>query len=456
MNYVLFFTVFAVLGVFYLIFGYQAAQKLQNLDDYFLAQRNLGIMPLSIALIAVHFGSGVIIGTSDDSFTMGLYGLHYIVSISLGFIILALGVAWYMRALPVTTTAEVFAYRYQSTPLKYGASLASICSLIGILLAQMVGTRELMASLHLYSPWLFTAFWAIIIGYTMAGGLSAIVKSNVFQIVFIVCVFCGLFGYELVTNFDMVYYAFSQPETFSALDTFSIHRIITFILIPACYTLIEQDIAQNIFAARSQNIAVISACIASFFMLSFSCIPAYFGMKSRLLGLDLPAGANPLLFLFDQEYPSWIVVFAVYGIFAASISTADTILCAITSHVIEDFKLRTSTAYGSIKLAQGTTLGIGVITLVASLYATSLLDILINSYMIPIATFFVPLVIAYITPRVSRYAAYASIICGGMSLIIFKTVYTIYVIPPEAASLLMSAAAYMLVWIQDAYVIRTG
>lgn len=447
MDYRIFFGVFALLGIFYIIFGYRAAQKLKTLDDYFLAQRNLGIFPLAIALIAVHFGSGVIIGTSDDSFHIGLYGLHYVISISLGFIILALGVASRMRSLEVTTVAEIFTTRYHSRILTIGASLISIASLIGILLAQMVGTRELMASLGLYSPWLYCAFWAIIIGYTMAGGLSAIVKSNIFQIVFIICVFFGIFGYELVSNLDLVTHIFSQPEPFTTPDIFSLHRIITIIIIPACYTLIEQDIAQNIFAARSQRIAITSACIASIFMLIFACIPAYFGMKMRLLGTVLPEGANPLLYIFDLQYPSLVVVLAVYGIFAASISTADTILCAITSHVVEDFNLRTPTHAGNIRLAQVVTLIVGLGALLGSARATSLLDILISSYMIPIATIFVPLIVAYFTPRVSRYAAYASIIGGASALFLFKTYLPITLLPPEAGSLLVSAAAYAITWI---------
>lgn len=447
MNYLIFFSIFVILGLFYLLFGYQAAQKLKTLDDYFLAQRNLGIMPLAIALIAVHFGSGVIIGTSDDSFHIGLYGLHYVVGISLGFIILAFGVASRMRSLEVTTTAEIFTKQYHSRVLTVLASLVSIASLIGILLAQMVGTRELMTSLGLYSPWLFCAFWAIIVAYTMAGGLSAIVKSNVFQITFIICVFLSIFGYELYSNFDMVAHAFSQPDIFQVPDIFSIHRIITIVAIPACYTLIEQDVAQNIFAARSQRIALISAFIASIFMLLFSCIPAYFGMKTRLLGITLPEGANPLLYIFDQQYSSLVVILAVYGIFAASISTADTILCAITSHVVEDFNLRTSTDKGNVRLAQVITLTIGLVAMVWSFYATRLLDILINSYMIPIATIFIPLIVAYFTPRVSRYAAYASVIAGGGSLLLFKAYGSLVILPPEAASLIVSGIAYGITWI---------
>ncbi len=446
MDYRIFFGVFAILGLFYLIFGYRAAQKLQTLDDYFLAQRNLGVFPLAIALIAVHFGSGVIIGTSDASYNIGLYGLHYVISISLGFILLALGIASRMRSLEVTTTAGIFTKRYNSHILTLGASVVSIASLIGILLAQMVGTRELMASLGVYSPWLFCIFWGIIIAYTMAGGLSAIVKSNIFQIVFIICVFFGIFGYELYSNFDIVAHIFSQPEPFTTPDIFSIHRIATIIIIPACYTLIEQDIAQNIFAARSQRTALVSACIASIFMLIFSCIPAYFGMKSRLLGVTLPEGANPLLHIFDLQYPSLIVVFAVYGIFAASISTADTILCAITSHVVEDFNLRTPTHAGNVRLAQVITLIIGMAAMIWSFRATSLLDVLINSYMIPIATIFVPLIVAYFTPRVSRYAAYASVFVGGGSLLLFKTYISLVLLPPEAASLCMSALAYTITW----------
>jgi len=169
MNYPLFIGTFIVLGIFYVIFGYRAAQKLQNLDDYFLAHRNLGIISLAIALIGVHFGGGVIFATSNASYNIGLYGLHYVVGICLGFIILAAGVASRIQQLGVTTIAEVFTLRYKSPVLKYFCSALSIASLVGILLAQMVGTRTRMISLDVYSIWLYIAFWAIIIGYTMAG-----------------------------------------------------------------------------------------------------------------------------------------------------------------------------------------------------------------------------------------------------------------------------------------------
>jgi len=452
MNTFLFFSVFAILGLFYLVFGYKAAQKLQNLDDYFLADRNLGILSLSIALIAVHFGGGVIVGTSNQSFYIGLYSLAYIVGISVGFILLAAGIASRMQALGVTTIAEVFVTRYRSQVLKIACSLFSIISLTGILLAQMVGTRNIMHALQLYSPWLFIAFWAIIIGYTMAGGLSAIVKSNVFQIIFMASVFILLFLYEAYTDFAHVKHAFSQPDIFSVPDIFSTRQIITIILMPACYTLIEQDIAQNIFAARTQRIAIVSALIASIFMLAFSCIPAYFGMKARLLSYVVPEGANPLLYFFDQQYSPFIVVLAVYGIFAASISTADTILCAITSHIITDFRLRTPTNLGNVRLAQVMTLIMGMFTLIASFYAEDVISILTGSYMIPVATVFVPLVVTYFTRRVSTAAAYTSVILGGVSLPVLYQYPVIESIPPAALALTISAVGYMIVWyISGAY-----
>lgn len=432
------------MGIFYSIIGYRASKTIKTLDDYFLAGRKLGIFALTITLIATQLGGGVILGTSKESFTIGIYGLLYVASITLGFIILACGVAARLRAFNVHTTSELFELRYKSVFLKKCASLFSMISLCGLLAAQVVASRNLMLSLNVYHELFFIIFWVFVIGYTMLGGLRAVVNNDIFQLSFIIAVFCGIFIFELFTNSWGVWNILAySPANFVLPEAFNTGRIFAILLIPACYSLIEQDIAQTLFAAKTPKVAVTGTFLAGLFMILFSCIPVYFGMKAQTLGLMVPEGANPLMFLFDTTYSPIIVALVVYGVFAAIISTADALLCAISSHLVQDFNLAKNSkhALGISKTVMGL---VGVGTLFVGRYFTNIIDVIVGSYDIPVTTLFVPLMICYFTDKLSKTGAYLSIIFGLTGFIVFKVLKIYPVFSPEAVSLLLSACGYLI------------
>ncbi|MCL5875585.1 MAG: hypothetical protein M1114_03875 [Candidatus Dependentiae bacterium] len=365
MDFNLFLGLFSTLGLGYMYIGYQAAQNVKTLDDYFLAGRQLGLFALTIALIATQLGGGIILGTSKEAYSHGIYGIMYVVGISIGFLILASGFAAHLRRFNVNTTAELFQTEFKSEHLKKIASLLSMLSLCGILLAQVVASRNLMLSLNVYSETIFILFWLFVIGYTMLGGLRAIVNNDIFQLAFIIAVFCSIFAYELIGNPGGVITTLTSTPLFDFSSFFSWSRLLAIVIIPACYSLIEQDIAQTLFAARSPKIALLGTFIASIFMLCFALIPVYFGIQAQRLGLIIPEGANPLISLFDQTYSPALVTLVVYGVFAAIISTADALLCAISSHLVQDFNL-TAHSKHALTISKSVTFSIGIAALVQS------------------------------------------------------------------------------------------
>ncbi|HVX00407.1 MAG TPA: sodium:solute symporter family protein [Candidatus Babeliaceae bacterium] len=437
----LFLWLFGVLGILYIVIGYRASRSITTIDDYFLAGRHLGLFALTIALIATQLGGGVILGTSKESYTQGLYGIAYVIGISIGFIILALGLAGKFRSLNIHTTAEIFQIRYNSIALRKFASLLSMISLIGILAAQVVASRNLMISLDVYSEWLFVAFWVLIIGYTMLGGLKAVVNNDIFQLSFIVMVFASIFVYEIISNPLSVKAIFSSHH---ALGITLSWRLLSILLIPAFYCLIEQDIAQTLFAARSPSIAIMGTLLSSLFMISFALIPAFFGMKAHFLGLAIPESANPLIYLLDRSYPTALMTLIIYGIFAAIISTADALLCAISSHMVQDFNLTQKSTH-ALWIAKGATLAIGIVTLILGHYYNNIIDVLVGSYTIPVAALFVPLMAPFILKKVYYQAAWASIAIGLSSYCILKLIGADW--PIEIISLALATMCYALVTI---------
>jgi solute:Na+ symporter, SSS family len=430
-----------VLSIVYLSIGYYISHSITGLSEYFLAGRSFGIFPLSIALIATQLGGGVILGTSKEAYSIGLYGLLYVASISIGFLLLAGGVASKLRAEQIATTAELFEKKYHSNRLRQISSLISILSLSGLLMAQIVGTRDLMTSLNVYSEPIFWLFWLFIIGYTMMGGLRAVVENDIIQLGFIICVFFGLFFWEVYTVGISHTFAILKSDIGSA-HNMSFNRMISMLCIPALYVIIEQDIAQHIFAARSVAIAWLGSLCAAVFMMVFAIIPVYYGMKAAHLSLQIPLNANPLISLFDQTSSPFVTTLIVYGVFAAIISTADALLCAISSHVVQDFKLAAHNRHG-VLISRSVMLVVGIAALFMGRYFTNVIDIIVGSYDIPVVTLLVPLMASLFLNKRNTMAAYGSICCGLLFFLLGKSI-GFGNLSPELIALFASSAGYVL------------
>lgn len=447
MNQYIFYLLFAFLSAAYCYIGYRASRLNQTISDYFLAGRSLTLFPLTIALIATQLGGGVILGTSKEAYHLGLYGIFYVLSISIGFLVLACGFAGKLRSFNVSTTAQLFETRFNAPTLKKIASIFSMLSLCGILVAQVVASKNLMLSLGVYSEPLFWLFWAFVIIYTMMGGLHAVVNNDIFQLAFIMIVFCGIFAYECIFNTATVISVVSD-QSCRANDLFTWGRLLAVIIIPACYCLIEQDIAQTLFAARTPRIALVGTFLAAVVMLFFSCIPVFFGMKARALGIVIPEGANPLISLFDQQYSPIIVTLVIYGVFAAIISTADALLCAISSHFIQDFNIQKLTTK-PLLLSKISMVVIGSTAYLIGRYFTNIIDILVASYDIPVITLFVPLIACYTMSTLSKTGAYGATIAGLAGFMLFKIGACFSLAVPEAGALACSLVGYIMGYYYD-------
>ena len=445
MNETFFLSLLSGFGIVYFTLGFFISRKVKTTDDYFLAGSNLGLIPVTFSLIATQLGSGTILGTSDFAYNFGYFSLLYAIGMSTGFLLLASGFAARLRSLNVATTAELFETRYGSPGLKKFASLLSIATLFGILLGQIIASKTLIVGLGVYNEYIFLLFWAFIIAYTIIGGLQAVAIVDTLQVIFIIIIFGGIFLYGLsteqpaflnITNLKNVQDYFKAPNL-----TFA--KLLPIALMPACYSLIEQDLAQRFFAARTKRIAAISAIGAGTFMILFTFIPMYLGMKARLFGIAIPAGATPIVPVLRILTNDTTAILAVCGIIAAISSTADSLLCAISSNVAQDFDLSFMKIKNKLVISKLTTLIVGVSALGVSYYITkNIIDILIVSYEISVSCLLVPLLFCYFNPQVKKKAALYSVIFGLIGFVLFR--YYPVPIPKEVATLLLSLLGYIL------------
>ena len=323
MNPLLFLSLFSAFGALYFILGIRASRNVKTDTDYFIANRQLGIWQISSNLIATQLGGGMLLGTAASAYTTGYFGIFYTIGMALGFVLLACGIASRLQSFNVTTTAQLFETQYNSTTLKKIASLLSIITLFGILIAQVVGFKSLMAAVGFGAWWIILPFWLSVVAYTMIGGLRAITINDMVQLCIIVCTFTTIFIISLLSKPAGLFTA--SQELFTA-QPLTLAMITSGILMPALFSLIEQDLAQRFFASRSSFVATISALNAGIFLLAFAFIPVYLGMQVKILNLAVPEAANPLIIFLQQNTPDILFALALCAIVAAIVSTADALI----------------------------------------------------------------------------------------------------------------------------------
>jgi len=446
MNTTLFVSLFSVLGIVYLVLGFISARGIKTTIDYFLAGRKLGFLAVTFTLIATQLGGNMLIGTSEWAYEYGLYGVVYSFGIALGFLLLSTGFAAKLHACNVSTTAELFETKYNSQALRKIASIVSILSLCGILISLVVASKTLLTGLGIVNESIFVAFWLFVIIYTMVGGLKAVVVTDIFQVLFIIVCIGGFFIYCLIYQPAPLY---SIPELFEHQKYFSLGsltsaKVMATFLMPALFSLIEQDLAQRFFAARTKRIALLSALGAATFIIIFGFIPVYFGMQANLINLATPSGGSPLVAILELLTKGNILfVLSICGITAAITSTADSLLCAISSNISQDFNYKASWAKSKLFFAQSITFIAGIAAFLSSyVVSQNIIDIVISSYELSVACLLVPLVFALFKENLNKNAAICAAIFGLIGFIGFR----IYPIPmaKEIATLALSLLGYLI------------
>lgn len=415
----LFLIILATLSALYLLLGYRAATPGKSHEDFLLSGRTLGPFALTMTIVATQLGGGTLLGSAEEAYRSGWSVLFYPMGSCLGLLFLASGFGARMRKMGLTTVSELFESVYHSKFLRKFSSILSIVSLFIILLAQGIAARKFLHSLGLYNPFFFVGCWAVLITYTMSGGLQAVVNTDIVQALFIMGAFAAAMW--LGTGLDQLHIDSSQllsTQLFTGDAPWS-----SWLLMPFCFMLIEQDIGQRLFAAknrRSIRLACLSACLI---MMLTTALPIALGNLARQIGCAAPDDSSILLTVISHvSSPAFSSIFAC-AILMAILSTADSLLCSITSNLAFDFPLsKSAPTYLQTHAPKFITLIVGLAGVIFSYLFNQVIDVLIFSYELSVAILFVPVVFGFLWPGARKQAAIASICSSsfvyGLSLFV--------------------------------------
>ena len=291
-------------------------------NNYFLAGKGLGTLLLSFSVMATQMGGTMFIGTVAIARKCGWQAMYYPVGMAVGLLLVGLFVGKRLNALGVSTTSEIFKKIYKSDTLHYLSSCTSIFSLFFILVVQMVGASKLLSSLGYTDPAIFYLLWFTIIGYTALGGLRSVVVTDFFQILFIFLV--------VITVPFFVDYSMASKTAILPLMELK-DDIFTLCIMPSLFMIIGQDMGQRCFAGKSKDVVSTSFIISAIGIAIVGYIVVFLGVQSRFFEID--DKLSPILSIISNP-----VVFncVALAIIVAIVSTADSLLCAISSNIAVD------------------------------------------------------------------------------------------------------------------------
>ena len=454
----------AVIVVVYLAImlavGIYASRFVKDTTDFLLAGRKMGLLVLIATLCATHIGGGNIIGTASNGYAQGLSGMAFGTSTGMGMLVLGFFFAKPMRKLGICTICDYVYIRYRSNTVRILTSLFSLVALIGILAAQ-VGAITGVISVFGFHPKLGAVISVLmIIVYTALAGMWAVALTDVIQIVI---VFIGLplttiLGLHSIGGWDGLRTALETMNVAGGIDQYmspigiGIPAMLGFILPMIAYDTIGQDFYQRLMSAKNENIAKTAAIIAGVIMFVFGINSAVVGMLGKAILGDNLQGSSVVSSLAIQVLPAWAGGVLIAALIAAVMSTADSVLLASTSHVINDFYVevmnpgREMDQKKLLALSKTTTVGVGLIALAVSLLIPGIIRILIYSYTIYCSGVCVPVVMGMLWEKGTAQGALWSIVAGGaVGMMATLKVISVSTIPPIVLGVIASFVAYVAV-----------
>ncbi|MBP51927.1 MAG: hypothetical protein CMI27_02155 [Opitutae bacterium] len=341
--------------------GHKLKGKQSTIKDFFLGGRSLPWLAVSGSIIATEISGVTFIGVPGMIYAAG--GDFTYLQWGIGSIIARILVGiFFVR---VFYQREIYSpYDYMGNQLGEGAKrLATIIFMIGGILGQSVRVLVAALALKVVTPLDFNeCIWIIglfAIGWTLMGGMRTVIWTDVMQ--FFLFVGAGLFSlFWILSNLDggwtQMWEIGNREEKFTFLNL-TRDPAVGFTLWVAILAVpfqnlsafgVDQLNAQRMFCCRSAKDAR-KAMITSSAALLLTSLMLVVGVA--LFAYYEPmriAGLEPGIFSVDNNYvfPVWIVTelpvglrgLILAGIFAAAISSLDSILAALSQTSLSLFR----------------------------------------------------------------------------------------------------------------------
>ncbi len=298
---------------------------LKGLDDFHLAGRRLRFILLTGTFCATIVGASSTLGMAGLGYSKGMPAAWWMLSGTLGMLVLSIFFAGKVRASGYYTLPEMVGSFY-GEQAKIAASILIALSWLGVIAAQIVASGKVLSVVFGGSGTVFMiACTLVFVIYTAHGGQSSVARTDLVQFLIIVIGMAVLFfASGSLAGFDLLF-----AQSFPTSPEMGGWDVLSMIFVVGSAYLVGPDMYSRLLSASSPQQARASAFISAIILIPLAFLITSLGVFSR----ELFPSAQPeeaVLLLLGGLAPGMEGLVAA-ALLAAFMSSADTSLMTVTS-----------------------------------------------------------------------------------------------------------------------------
>ena len=329
-----------ILSIIFLASGIYYSRKHKGLNNYLIANRDIGAFSLTASFVSSALGAWVLFGPASAA-TWG--GIGAVIGYALGtafplFILIHLGEKFRKLFPKAKTLIEV-------VRLKFGKQLFKLILFLTVfymaifLIAEVTAVSLLVNYISGTSLWI-TALVVVTssLVYTLYGGLRASIFTDSIQFIVFVILLIIVLVYFISFNFEQFSFEFiklNKPNllSFKYLPNFTAG--LTFFIAVAATNLFHQGNWQRVYAAKNNYILKKSLLFSFFIIIPIVFFMGFSGLVAVSVNSNVVQDLAFFSLLFKEQVIMLSVIVVILGI-SLTISSIDTLINAISSLIIVD------------------------------------------------------------------------------------------------------------------------
>ncbi len=442
-----------------LAMGWWGMRRARSKSEFLVAGRRLGPAMYSGTMAAIVLGGASTIGGVGLGYQYGLSGAWMVFTIGLGLLALSVFFSARIARLKVYTVSEML-------DLRYGGRAGVISGVVMWAYTLMLAVTSTIAYATIFDV-LFdmnrtlaiVLGGSIVVAYSTLGGMWSITLTDMVQfVVKTIGVLILLLPIAVVKAGGFTAMKAELPTSY--FDPLGIggETIFTYVLIYTFGMLIGQDIWQRVFTARSDTTAKWGGTVAGTYCLAYALAGAVIGTAAKVLYPKLGSPDDAFATIVKDELPVGVRGLVLAAALAAVMSTSSGALIACATVANNDIwsRLRgivkapaehveNADDRDEVKGNRVFILIMGLAVIGTAIAIDNVVEALTVAYNLLVGGLLVPILGGLVWKRGTVHGALASVVVGGLAVIVLMTTYGILANEPVYYGLLASLAAYLVV-----------
>ena len=398
--------------------GYYSSKRIKTTEDYFVASHGLGKLDAGLSLAATDFGGASLIGACGICYTMGVGGVWWSWAVVPAWIIVGLVFVQKLQPLSLATAPEFMGRQYDSKTRTL-ASIMHICAIVASLAGQfLIAATTLSVLFGIPQDIVYWLTLLLVLAYTAAGGLIAVVKTDVFQFFIIIVSILVMIpaslnaagGWSGITSAGL-------PESFFDWGSYGIQETVSWIIWGIFAYPTNQAYLQRVFASKDKSTVRFSFVFTGGVFVFSGLALMIVGMSAAVVMPGIADSDSVFISMVQQYLPAGLRGLAAGGIFAAVMSTASSQVMAVSTLLVNDiykpFFWKGTDDKKLLSISRVTTVIICLIAVLVGRNLDSIIDIVYIGGLFYSASIFFPLILAlYWKKATNANAAFWSMIAA--------------------------------------------